>query len=94
MEVISQEKLNALIGMGFEVACKSDGYIRLVNGKYPFQITMYHSDPMDDWQGVYMSINDLDGKEIKLYSARNAISNAARWIKKFSKTEVSKNETR
>lgn len=80
MEVISQKNLDKLIEMGFEIKYKNDGIIRLFNGKYNFGVDLYHSHPRDEYQGIYMSITDIDGKEVKHCKGRNVISNVKRWI--------------
>ena len=80
MEVISQKNLDRLINIGFEITYKADGFIKLFNCKYNFGIELYHSDPRDDYQGVYMSITDIDGVEIKSCKGRNVISNVNKWI--------------
>ena len=80
MEVISQKNLDKLIDMGFEITYKADGFIKLFNGKYNFGIELYRSDSIDTYQGIYMSITDIDGVEIKSCKGRNVISNVTRWI--------------
>lgn len=79
-ELISQKNLNKLIEMGFEVTYKENGFIRLFNGKYNLGLDLFQSDPKDDYQGIYMSITDIDGCELKSGKARNVISNVTRWI--------------
>ena len=80
MEVISQKNLDKLVAMGFEITYKSNGFIRLVNGKYNFRLTLFKPDPKDEDQGICMSIEDIDGIELKSGKARNVISNVTRWI--------------
>ena len=80
MEVISQKNLDRLINIGFEITYKADGFIKLFNGKYNFGIELYRSDSRDTYQGIYMSITDIDGVDIKSCKGRNVISNVTRWI--------------
>lgn len=85
MEVISQKNLDALLDMGFEIRYQAEGCMRLFNGKYNVGIDLYHSEQRDDYDGVYMSITDIDGVELKQCKGRNVISNITRWIEAIGK---------
>jgi len=80
MEVISKKNLNKLLAMGFEVKCEMKDFMKLVHKEYSFGITLFCSDERDPFQGVYMSIDDVTGTELKLCKGRNVISNVTRWI--------------
>lgn len=88
MEVITDKNLKKLEDLGFEKTYMSENgdFMRLVHKEYHFRITLYKTDPRDDYQGIQMSIDDIDGKQIKQYKARNVVSNARRWLERIKKT--------